>query len=71
MNPMLRHRTVILGRKSPDPRLTTFDRLRLLLAAAVMPSWRRALAIVQPQTLLRWPVRALGFSGVGDPELEA
>jgi len=53
-NAMLRHQIVILRRKSPRPRFTTFDRLRLLVAAAVMPTWRRALAIVQPETLLRW-----------------
>jgi len=53
-NAMLRQQVVILRRKSPHPRLTTFDRLRFLLAAAVLPTWRRALAIVQPETVLRW-----------------
>ena len=53
-NALLRHQIVILRRKSPHPRLTTVDRLRLLVAAAVLPTWRRALAIVQPETLLRW-----------------
>ncbi len=53
-NAMLRHQIVILQRKSPRPRLTAFDRLRLLVAAAVLPTWRRALAIVQPETVLRW-----------------
>ena len=41
-NAMLRHQIVILRRKSPRPRLTTFDPLRFLVAAAVMPTWRRA-----------------------------
>jgi putative transposase len=53
-NGMLRHQIVVLRRKSPRPRLTTQDRLRLLAAAALLPTWRRALAIVQPETLLRW-----------------
>jgi putative transposase len=53
-NAMLRHQIVILRRKSPHPRLTAFDRLRLLVAAAVLPTWRRAVAIVQPETVLRW-----------------
>jgi transposase InsO family protein len=53
-NAMLRHQVVILRRKSSHPRLMTFDRLRLLVAAAVLPTWRRALAIVQPETILRW-----------------
>ena len=51
---MLRHQIVILRRKFPHPRITMFDRLRFLIAAAVLPTWRRALAIVQPETLLRW-----------------
>jgi transposase InsO family protein len=41
-------------RKSPHPTLTAFDRLRLLVAAAALPTWRRTVAIVQPETLLRW-----------------
>jgi putative transposase len=51
---MLRHQINILRRKNPYPKITTLDRLRLLLTAATLPSWRRALAIVQPDTLLRW-----------------
>ncbi len=53
-NAVLRHQIVILRRKSPHPKLTAFDRLRLLVAAAVLPTWRRTVAIVQPETLLRW-----------------
>jgi len=52
-NAMLRQQIIVLRRKSPRPRLTTLDRLRLLVAAAVLPTWRRAMAIVQPETLLR------------------
>jgi hypothetical protein len=48
---MLRHQIVILRRKSPHPRLTAFDRIRLL-AAAGWPTWRRTVAIVQPETPL-------------------
>lgn len=33
---MLRHQIVILRRKSPHPRLTAFDRIRLLVAVAVI-----------------------------------
>jgi putative transposase len=53
-NAMLRQQIIVLRRKSPRPRLTNLDRFRLLVAAAVLPTWRRALAIVQPETLLRW-----------------
>jgi putative transposase len=51
---MLRHQIVILRRKSSGPRLTTPDRVRILAAAALLPTWRRALAIVQPETVMRW-----------------
>jgi putative transposase len=53
-NAMLRHQIVILRRKSREPRLTMLDRLRILAAAVLLPTWRRALAIVQPETVLRW-----------------
>lgn len=58
-NAMVRQQIMILRRQSPHPKLTTLDRLRLLVAAAVLPTWRRALAIVQPETILRW--HRLGF----------
>jgi putative transposase len=53
-NALLRHQINILRRKSPHPRLTTLDRVRLLFASVALPAWRRALAVVQPDTLLRW-----------------
>ena len=53
-NAMLRQQIIVLRRKVPHPRITRMDRFRLLAAAAVLPAWRRALAIVQPETLLRW-----------------
>jgi putative transposase len=53
-NAMLRHQLLILRRKFPHPKLTTLDRLCLLVAAAVLPTWRRVLTIVQPETLIRW-----------------
>jgi hypothetical protein len=30
------------------------DRLKLLIGARLLPSWRRVIAIVQPETVLRW-----------------
>jgi transposase InsO family protein len=53
-NAMLRQKIIVLRRKCSRPRLTRLDRLRLLVGAAMLPGWRRALAIVQPETLLRW-----------------
>jgi hypothetical protein len=58
-NALLRHQIVVLRRRVPRPRLTPVDRLRLLLAACLLPGWRRAVALVQPQTILRW--HRLGF----------
>jgi putative transposase len=53
-NAMLRHQIVILRRKSRERRLTMLDRFRILAAAVLLPTWRRALAVVQPETVLRW-----------------
>ncbi len=58
-NALLRHQIVVLRRQVPRPKLTPADRLRFLLAARLLPGWRRAVALVQPQTILRW--HRLGF----------
>jgi hypothetical protein len=63
-NAVLRHQVNVLRRKRPRPKLTRIDRLGLLLASAVLPGWRNAVALVQPATLLRWHRR--GFEGFGD-----
>jgi hypothetical protein len=53
-NAMLRQQIIVLRRKCSRPRLTRLDRLGLPVGAAMLPGWRRALAIVQPETLLGW-----------------
>jgi hypothetical protein len=53
-NALLRHQLIILRRKCSRPKLTRADRLRLLLAASLIPGWRKAVALVQPATVLRW-----------------
>jgi putative transposase len=58
-NALLRHQIVVLRRSVPRPKLTPLDRLRLLVAARLLPAWRRAVALVQPETVLRW--HRLGF----------
>jgi hypothetical protein len=58
-NALLRHQIVVLHRHVPRPRLTLLDRLKLVIGARLVPGWRRAIAIVQPQTILRW--HRLGF----------
>src|SRR5678815_608171 len=53
-NAVLRHQVNVLRRGSKRPKLHLVDRLKLLLGARLLPSWRRAIAIVQPETILRW-----------------
>jgi hypothetical protein len=53
-NALLRHQLALLNRQSKRLRLKPADRLSLLLPAKVTRTWRQALLIVQPATLLRW-----------------
>jgi putative transposase len=51
---LLRHRLAVLQRSVARPRVARFDRIVLVALAAVTPTWRNVLRIVQPETLLRW-----------------
>jgi transposase InsO family protein len=53
-NALLRQKLIVLARSTKRPRLTRSDRVLLVLLASRVPSWRQALRIVQPATLLRW-----------------
>jgi hypothetical protein len=53
-NAVLRHQVNVLQRRSKRPKLHFVDRLKLLLGARWLPSWRRAIVLVQPETVLRW-----------------
>ena len=53
-NALLRQQLTILKRQTKRPRLTTADQLRLMFMARVTNTWRQAMLIVQPETLLRW-----------------
>jgi putative transposase len=53
-NAVLRHQVNVLRRGGKRRKLHLIDRLKLLLGARLLPSWRRAIAIVQPETILRW-----------------
>jgi hypothetical protein len=53
-NAVLRHQVNVLRRRGRRPKLNLVDRLKLLIGARLLPSWRRAIAIVQPETVLRW-----------------
>ena len=53
-NAVLRHQVNVLRRGSKRRKLHLIDRLKLLVGARLLPSWRRAIAIVRPETILRW-----------------
>jgi putative transposase len=53
-NALLRQQLIILKRQVKRPACTNTDRILLVLLARVVRTWRQALVIVQPETLLRW-----------------
>ena len=58
-NALLRQQLIILHRQVKRPTYAKTDRLILVLLARVSDTWKQALFIVQPETLLRW--HRLGF----------
>jgi len=53
-NALLRKPLIILRRQVKRPACTKWDRMLLVLLARIARSWKQALVIVQPETLLRW-----------------
>jgi len=53
-NAVLRHQVNVLRRGCKRPTLDVVDRLKLILGARWLPSWRRVILLVQPETVLRW-----------------
>ncbi len=53
-NALLRQQLIILSRKVKRPACTMADRTLLVLLARLVRTWKQALLIVQPETLLRW-----------------
>jgi hypothetical protein len=53
-NAMIRHPINVLRRGTKRPKLGLTDRLKLLLGSSLLLTWRRAIAVVQPDTVLRW-----------------
>ena len=51
---LLRHKLTILQRQVKRPFITRTDRMLLVLLARLVRTWKQALIIVQPETLLRW-----------------
>ena len=53
-NALLRQQLLILRRQVKRPACTKADRIVLVLLARAVQTWKQALFIVQPETLLRW-----------------
>lgn len=53
-NALLRQQLIILHRHVKRPACRKTDRFLLLLLARMLRTWKQALFIVQPETLLRW-----------------
>jgi len=53
-NAFLRQQLIILRRQVKRPACTKTDRMLLVLLARIVHTWKQALFIVQPETLLRW-----------------
>jgi len=53
-NALLRQQLIILRRQVKRPACTKTDRMLLVLLARLVQTWKQALIIVQPETLLRW-----------------
>jgi hypothetical protein len=58
-NLLLRQQLVVLNRSVGRPRLTRADRGLFVLLASRLASWRDALLIVRPETVLRWHRKGL------------
>jgi putative transposase len=53
-NALLRQQLIILRRQVKRPACSKTDRMLLVLLARAVQTWKQALFIVQPETLLRW-----------------
>jgi len=53
-NALLRQQRIVVRRQVKRPRVTSTDRLLLVVLARGARAWKDALLIVQPDTLLRW-----------------
>src|SRR5215469_284204 len=53
-NLALRQQPVVLKRRHPRPKLDLFDKLFWLLVRRCWSSWKQALLVVTPETVVRW-----------------
>ena len=64
-NALFLHQLIMLRREGKRPPITRIDHILLVLLVRLVPTWQQALLIVQPETGLALPSRAL------PPDLEA
>src|SRR5262249_54574302 len=53
-NAVLRHQLNVLRRRVKRPMFTALDRLKMILGSRLLSSWRRAIVLVKPETIIRW-----------------
>jgi len=53
-NLALRQQLVVLKQRNPRPLVSTSDKLFWVILRRLWPEWKRALIIVQPETVVRW-----------------
>jgi hypothetical protein len=75
-NLALRHQLGILQRSVKRPQLRQTDRIFWVWLSRLWPSWRDSLAIVKPETVIRWTATASScinagsrVAGLGVPRL--
>lgn len=53
-NLALRHQLTVLKRRYPQPRVCASDKLFWVALRRLWPGWKRALILVQPETVVGW-----------------
>ncbi len=53
-NAALRHQLIVLSRTTKRPKFKPMDRFLLVVASAFTPTWRDAIMLAKPDTILRW-----------------
>jgi putative transposase len=53
-NLALRQQLAVLKQRHPQPRIAKHDKLFWVILRWVWPGWKRALVLVQPETVVRW-----------------
>ena len=59
-NAFLRQQLIVLQRQKKRPALTGRDRVMMVLLASKLRRWKEALIVVQPDTLMCWPLPSEG-----------